>query len=104
MPRGRAGGRLPAASRCFHGGLLVGAALNVDRARAEVGAPVLAATPGFPLLFLSNDGELGPVRAYKARADANAVASDGGAAEVVAPAVWQVDRPGHGVVTCGERR
>lgn len=95
----------PPEDRRYHGGLLVGAALNVDRARAEPDAPVLTGTPAFPLLFLSNEGELGPVQAYAAKVSAAAKAEAArGEAGIVAPAVWPVERPGHGNVTWDERQ
>jgi hypothetical protein len=66
----------------YHGALAKGAALSIR----DPGKPFrLSSTPKIPLLFLSNQDEIEPVRAYAEQASQ----------APVTPAVWEVKRDGH---------
>jgi len=99
-------GALPlsyAPSRLYHGVLAVGAALNVDR-RFEESAPEFTYRPGIPLMFVSNVGEAGPVQAYATTAREQAMLEQRqGEESIVAPAIWQALREGHGNLSVDER-
>jgi len=89
--------------RLYHGVLAVGAALNVDR-RFEESAPKFTYQPGIPIMFVSNVGEAGPVQAYATAAREQAMLEQReGEESIVAPAIWQALREGHGNLSVDER-
>ena len=89
----------------FDGVIAIGAALL--HAVETDGEPcVFTHRPTVPLLFLTNQSELGPIEQYESRcAEAWAIGSAGRGEdpEVVPPATWTVWREGHNLVSTQER-
>jgi hypothetical protein len=89
----------------FDGVIAIGAALL--HAVETDGEPcVFTHRPTVPLLFLTNQSELGPIEQYGSRcAEARAIgsAARGEVPEVVPPATWTVWREGHNLVSTQER-
>lgn len=74
-----------------HGVLAVGAALNWRRdkmSNEEETKIELLHTPLVPVLFLTNESELSPVKQYISKTLESG-------ADVIRPALWEVSRPGH---------
>lgn len=66
----------------YHGALAKGASLTIR----DLNRPFhISSTPKIPLLFLSNQDEIGPIQAYAEQASQ----------APVTPAVWEVKRDGH---------
>lgn len=87
--------------RLFQGVLAIGAALLV---KEDDPAVALTYKPTIPIVFLTNSDELGPVDAYVERVKKEAARVNGGGGdEIITPAVWGVDRPGHNWLNERER-
>ena len=87
----------------FDGVIAIGAAL-LHAVETDGEACVFTHRPTVPLLFLTNQSELGPIEQYESRC-ALAIESVpvDGAPEVVPPATWTVWREGHNLVSTQER-
>jgi pimeloyl-ACP methyl ester carboxylesterase len=89
-----------------HGVLAVGAALMWRRDKMtdkeEIDMSLLH-MPLVPILYLTNESELGPIRQYMSHVREKASSSEGRAAGIVEPALWEVSRPGHNWTNQRER-
>ena len=87
----------------FDGVIAIGAAL-LHAVETDGEACIFTHRPTVPLLFLTNQSELGPIDQYESRcALATESAVPDGAPEVVPPATWTVWREGHNLVSTQER-
>eukprot|EP01063_Lacrimia_lanifica_P035233 TRINITY_DN6669_c0_g1_i1.p1 TRINITY_DN6669_c0_g1~~TRINITY_DN6669_c0_g1_i1.p1 ORF type:complete len:411 (+),score=124.59 TRINITY_DN6669_c0_g1_i1:58-1233(+) len=100
----------------FHGVLGVGAALltREDKMNADDKATALLHAPVMPILYLTNESEMGPIEQYIANVQemlessprersGGVYAGPDGEHEVVLPALWSVARAGHNWTNQDER-
>lgn len=79
----------------FDGAVAIGAALLAGK--SEDPPLELSGRPSFRILFLTNTSELGPIRAFIGKS------KESKDEQVIVPALWEVLREGHNLVTTRER-